>query len=88
MVDDDEGENDNLRRKRAVVFVDNDARDVGTSGSGGSGEGSGGSDTVVGSSNSEETGQLDHTLHSPEVQDWATRVDSRKDRPQEPPEAS
>ena len=85
---DDADEDEILRSKRAVVFVDNDGRDVGTSGSGGSGSGSGGSATVVGSSNEAGTEPLDQELDSSEVRDWATRVDSRGNRLYEPSEPS
>jgi hypothetical protein len=64
------------------VILDNDERDVGTSGSAGSAEGSGGSETVVGSSNG-GTEQLEQDLNAPEVQDWAARVDSRGNELQE-----
>lgn len=71
---DDEDEDESIRKQRAVVFVDDEPRDVGTAGSGGSGAGSGGSETVIGSSNGVGNEPLDQELSSPEVQDWATRV--------------
>ena len=83
----DDNEDDDIRAKRAIVFPEEtgNGRNVGTSGSGGSGSGSGsgGSATVVGSSNGAGSELLDRELGTPEVRDWATRVDSRENRAQE-----
>ena len=81
--DDNEDEDEKIRKERAVVFVETDNNgNVRTPESGGSGEASRESDTLVGGSNAEN--ELDHELHSPEVQDWATRVEGSGDRLQQP----
>lgn len=79
----EEDEGNVMRSKRAVKFQHEERqRDVGTTGSGGRGGGSAGSETVVGSLCGAGSEPLESELGSLEVQDWAARGGG-KDRSQE-----
>jgi hypothetical protein len=71
----DEDEPEELRSKRAVVFVSDESGE-------GSGSGSGESGTAAGSRNrgTSSAEPLNSALDTAEVRDWATKVDSRGQR--------
>ncbi len=79
-------EDEDIRKERAVEFMDNEERNGGTSVSGASGE-SGQVGAALLSSN-DEGKDLERELTSPEVQHWATRIDSGGNGPMESPKPS